>query len=84
MTRDKLQELIDAVRAEEKKSPVVTILAVIGAIAALAIVFSRRTILTIMTTTMISTMTILTMISTTILRMRKLRPLKRKRISGAV
>ena len=47
-------------------------------------VFSRRTILTIMTTTMISTMTILTMISTTILRMRKLRPLKRKRISGAV
>ena len=38
MTRDKLQELIDTVRAENKKSPVVTILAVIGAIAALALI----------------------------------------------
>ena len=38
MTRDKLQELIDAVREDNRKNLVVTILAVIGAIVAAALI----------------------------------------------
>lgn len=39
MTRDKLQELIDVVRAgNKKKNPVIIALAVIGAIAAIALI----------------------------------------------